>query len=259
MSGLTSKLAILAIGSTLLLPSEPGDRTKDRVLVFTRNGKGYVHANIPASVEAIRNLAAERSIEVEASDDPNSFSDDNLRRFNAIVFSNSNNDVFTEEAQRLALQKFVREGGGIVGIHVATGTERNWPWFAAMMGGRFVRHPKLQKFTVRVTDRSHPATKDLPETFEWEDECYYHDSMNPDVRILLTTESSKLEDPKKSEFPGENFKGPVPLSWYHEYGGGRQYYVGLGHKDEHYSNPILRQQILGGLLWAAGVEKTPQR
>src|SRR5689334_23278788 len=88
-----------------VLAAAPGDRMKDRILVYTHNGKGYVHQNIPASIAAIRELAATKSIEVEASDDPASFTDANLRRFKAIVFSNSNNEAFDTDAQKAAFQK----------------------------------------------------------------------------------------------------------------------------------------------------------
>ena len=134
-----------------------------------------------------------------------------------------------------------------MGIHIASGTERNWPYFAAVMGGRFVRHPKLQRFTVKVKDGKHPATRDLPTTFEWEDECYLFDNVNPDIRVLLTTDPAKIDDPKRTDTPSE-----YPLSWYHTYDGGREYYTALGHKKEHYADPLLRKQIRGGILWAMG-------
>jgi len=127
------------------------------------------------------------------------------------------------------------------------------------MGGKFKRHPRLQKFTVRVVDPNFPATRGLPATFEWEDECYYHENINPDIKPLLVTDPAKLDDPTKDDYPGTRFGNALPLSWYHEYGGGREYYIGLGHKDEHYSNSLFRQQLLGGILWAIGAERYPQQ
>ena len=59
-----------------------------------------------------------------------------------------------------------------------------------------------------------------------------------------------MNDPKKDLPAGEERNGMVPLSWYHEYDGGREYYLGLGHKKEYYSDPLIRKQILGGILWA---------
>ncbi len=106
------------------------------------DGKGYVHTNIPAAITALREIAASAHIETEVSDDPGAFTNANLRRFKAIVFANTNNEAFESDAQRDAFRKFVSESGGIVGIHSATGSERNWPYFQAVMGGKLRRQPK---------------------------------------------------------------------------------------------------------------------
>jgi type 1 glutamine amidotransferase len=227
-----------------------------KVLVYTRNftpdGKGYVHDNIQASVEAIRKMGAENGFAVDASDDPRAFTVDNLKQYRALVFSNSNNEAFENDAQREAFRKFIQSGGGFVGIHSASGSERSWPYFWSVVGGKFVRHPKLQPFTVRVKDPVHPATKDLPATFEWADECYYLDHLNPDIHPLLVTNPGKIVDPQKATYPGDRFGDSLPLAWYHEFDGGREFYTALGHKKEDYGNPLLYRQILGGILWALG-------
>jgi type 1 glutamine amidotransferase len=237
----------------------PAFAAEKRILVYTRNftpdGKGYVHDNIAASVEAIRRMGAENGFAVEASDDPSVFTAENLERYKALVFSSSNNEAFSADAQRDAFKRYIKSGGGFVGIHSATGSERNWPYFWAVVGGKFLRHPKMQKFTVRVKDRAHPSTKDLPATFEWEDECYYNEKLNPDIRVLLVTDPAKLDDPDKGDYPGDRFGDSLPLAWYHTYDGGRQFYTALGHKKEHYSDPILTRHILGGILWAMGAKK----
>ena len=232
----------------------------NKVLAYTRNfvttGKGYVHENIATSADTIRELGRQNGFEVDSSDNPDVFTSENLKQYKALIFSNSNNEAFQNDSQREAFRKYIQAGGGLVGIHSAAGSERAWPYFWSVMGGRFIRHPKLQKFTVTVMDRSHPATAGLPATFEWEDECYLFDNMNPDVRVLLTAAPAALEDAKKTEQPGELRGGRYPLSWYHTVDGGREYYIGLGHKKEHYADPLFRQQLLGGILWAMGERAT---
>jgi type 1 glutamine amidotransferase len=227
-----------------------------RVLVYTRNhvtnGKGYVHDNIATSVEAIRQLASENGFAVDRSEDPSVFTAENLQRYRALIFSNSNNEAFANDEQRHAFAAFIKRGGGFVGIHSASGSERQWPYFWSVLGGKFVRHPKLQKFTVRVKDNSHPATRDLPSTFEWEDECYYTDHHNPALKPLLVTDPAKLDDPKKAEYPGDRFGDSLPVSWYQTFEGGRQFYTALGHKKEHYADAVFRKHILGGILWVLG-------
>jgi len=244
------------IATVILLIAASGLAAERKVLVYTRNfvseGTGYVHDNIQSSVDAIRKMGVENGFAVDVSDDPKVFTDSNLKQYRALIFSNSNNEAFQNDAQREAFRRYIQAGGGFVGIHSATGSERKWPYFWSVAGGKFLRHPKFQKFVVRVGDANHPSTKDLPATFEWEDECYYNDNLNPAIRPLLVTDPAKLDDPDKATYPGDRFGDSLPLAWYQEFDGGRQFYTGLGHLKEHYANPILYQHILGGILWVIG-------
>ncbi len=224
-----------------------------RILVYTKNGEGYVHDNIPFSVAALEKLGAEHGFEVTASEDPAIFTEDNLKEYDALVFSNTNNDVFDTAAQRRALESYVRNGGGFAGIHSASGSERDWPWFSRLLGGNFVRHAPLQDFTVEVTDRTHPSTAFLPDTWEIEgDECYYSREMNPRIRVLLAADLTTVSDEEKAQFPGALFGDRFPLAWYQEFDGGRQWYTALGHRPEHYEDPVFMRHILGGIQWVAG-------
>jgi len=226
-----------------------GQQSQDNILVYTRNGKGYVHDNIADSVAAIKKMGAANDFNVEVTDDPGQFTDTNLKRYKAVVFSNTNNEAFTDDSQRDSFKRYIESGGGFVGIHSASGSERNWPYFWSVIGGKFLYHPKLQKFTVRVVDAEHPATKHLPAAFQWEDECYHLEFMNPDIHALLVTDPAKLQNPDRAKHPFELVGASLPLSWTLRSGGGRRFYTALGHKKEHYSNPLLYQHILGGLLW----------
>ena len=234
-----------------ILIATPAPAAEKKILIYTRNytpdGKGYVHDNIQTSVEAIKQIAAENGFAADSTDDPKVFTGNNLKQYKVLVFSSSNNEAFENDAQREVFKKYIQAGGGFVGLHSATGSERNWPYYQAVAGGKFDRHPKLQPFTVTVKNPNHPATKGLPATFEWEDECYYHVNLNPDIQVLLTADPTKLLDPGKPRFPGD----AIPLAWFHNYDGGREIYIALGHKKEHYSNPILRKLIAGAILWAA--------
>ena len=222
------------------------------VLVYTHNGKGYVHDNIQTSAEAIKKMGAENGFAVDVTDDPLFFRDPVLKQYQALVFANTNNEAFMNDSQRDAFKHYIESGGGFVGIHSASGSERNWPYYWSVLGGKFVRHPHQQKFLVRVKDADFPATRKLPPTFEWTDECYYLDHLNPDLHVLLVTDPAKLDDREKATYPGDRFGDALPLSWYQEFDGGREYYIALGHNKADYSNPLLYDQILGGILWAMG-------
>ena len=253
-STLAVLLGLLTCLTTLALAA-PAER---RVLVYTKNqvGKGfYVHDNIAASVAALKKLGAENNFAVEVSDDPAMFTDENLKRYKALVFDNTNNEILANEEQKTAFQRYLRSGGGFVGIHSATGSMRQWPWFWSVVGGKFSRHAKMQQFTVKVKDPKDISTAHLPATFEWTDEFYYVDHMPEGLHVLLAGDLTTLDDPGKDKYPGKKFGDEFPLAWRHEFEGGRAWYTALGHKPEHYADPKLARHILGGILWAMGESK----
>jgi type 1 glutamine amidotransferase len=230
-----------------------------KILVYTRSytpdGKGYVHDNIASSVAAIQKLGAANGFAVDTSNDPKVFTTANLKQYRALVFSNSNNEAFENDAQRDAFKKYIESGGGFMGIHSASGSERQWDYYQAVVGGKFKRHPKLQPFTVTVVDPNFPAAKGLPATFDWADECYYHEKLHPGIKVVLATDPKKVVDPQFAADPGELIDGMRPLAWYQRFDGGREFYLALGHKKEDYENPLLLRLILGGIQWAMGEGK----
>ena len=46
--------------------------------------------------------------------------------------------------------------------------------------------------------------------------------------------------------------GDHPISWMHEFEGGRAWYTGMGHTKESFLEPEFRKHVLGGIVWAMG-------
>ena len=223
-----------------------------RVLVYQKNGKGFVHDNLAASAAALRELGAQNGFTVDVSSDPSVFTVATLKQYRALIFANSNNEAFDNDEQRAAFQQYIGGGGGFVGIHSSTGSERQWTFFQQVQGAKFFRHSPMQKFTVKVVDPKHPATAHLNKTLVWTDECYFFTNLNPAIHILLAADVTSLKDAKLQTAPGQKVNGVFPLAWCQESDGGRQFYTSLGHKIEHYSDPVFRQHILGGIRWVLG-------
>lgn len=221
---------ILTIVCLIGLIANSGCLDKGHVLIYTKNGKGFVHKNIPASVACLKDICDKNNWTCEVSDDPSVFTAEKIKAFDVLIFSNTNNETFDTDAQRKVFKDFIHNGGGFVGIHSVCGSERHWPWFWANLGGKFVRHPKLQEFDIKVIDHDNPSTSFLPAVWKWEDECYFMNHLNPDINVLLAADLTTVDDDKKDEYPGEIFGRYFPLSWCHEFDGGRQWYTALGHK-----------------------------
>ena len=232
--------------------AQDGSLKGKQVLIFTRNGEGYVHDNIEASVVALEKICMRLGVGTYATNDPSVFESKEFTSFDAIIFSNSNNEAFTEEAQRERFRSFIESGKGFMAIHSANASERDWPWYAHMVGGKFVRHPPLQPFDIRVIDPDHLSTRHLPPVWHWEDECYYSDNLNPAIHVLLAVDLTTLEDEKKAEYPGKVFGDLFPLAWCHVYEGTRVWYTALGHKIEYYEDENFVNHLEGGVKWVLG-------
>jgi type 1 glutamine amidotransferase len=229
---------------------------KKRILVYTKNGKGYVHKNIAASVEALKKIGEANNLLVDVSDDPSVMTIENLAKYSCLVFSNTCNDIFDTEEQKQAFADYIQKGGAFVGIHSASDSERSWPWYTQMIGGKFKKHPAFQSFEIKVIDKNHPSTSKLPETWKKEDECYYMDELNPNIQVVLAADLRTVNDSEKGVYPGRIFGDYFPLAWFHEFEGARVFYTALGHDSKDYSDPVYIQHLTGGILWA--LEKNPK-
>lgn len=214
-----------------------------RVLVFTRT-LGYRHDSIPDGIAAVEALGGAHGFAVDATEDAALFTSENLARYRVVVFLSTTGDVL-EGVQRDALQGFVRGGGGFVGVHSATDTLYDWPWYGALVGASFARHPAIQPASVRVEDPAHPSTRGLPDPWTWTDEWYdFRASPRPGVHVLLTVD--------ESSYHGGGMGADHPVAWYHDFDGGRAWYTALGHVREAYRDAAFRSHLLGGIVYAAG-------
>ncbi len=219
--------------------------SRDRILVFSKTA-GFRHASIPHGQAALMQLGADNGIVVDTTEDAGFFSEEKLNRYGAVIFLSTTLDVLDDE-QQVALQNFIRNGGGYVGIHAASDTEYGWPWYGRMVGGYFVGHPHIQQAKLDVVDTSHPSTRHLPEEWIRTDEWYNFDYVNPDVSVLVAIdESSYLVD---GQNPGDAYH---PMSWYHEFEGGRVFYTALGHTTESFYEQDFLDHVWGGLRYVLG-------
>lgn len=216
-----------------------------RVLVFSKT-MGWKHTSIPFGIAAIQQLGAENGFAVDTTKNANVFTDDNLRKYDAVIFNCTTGNVLTA-AQQAAFERYIQAGGGYVGIHSAADTEYDWPWYGRLMGAHFSSHPSqpnVQQAIVEVTDTSHLSTKGLPLKWERTDEWYSYRSFYSGLNVLAYLD--------ENTYNGGTNGANHPIAWYHEFDGGRAFYTGGGHTDESFSEPLFLQHLLGGIRYAMG-------
>lgn len=231
---------LLLLASTGIAPQ----RAQAIVLVFSKTA-AFRHASIEAGVAAIEALGTRYGFSVSDTEDAAAFTDENLARYDVVLFLSTTGDVL-DDAQQAAFERFVGAGGGFVGVHAAADTEYDWPWYGRLVGAYFDGHPPVQEATLVVTDASHAATRGLPERWRRTDEWYDYRSINPDIRVLIEIDESSYDGAKTGT--------QHPMSWCHE-PGGRAFYTGGGHTAASWAEPAFLEHLAGGIMWA--LEREP--
>lgn len=232
-----------ALASARLLTAQPAPAP--RVLVFSKTA-GYRHSSIETGIAALKKLGQEQGFAVDATEDAATFTDKNLKGYRAIVFLSTTGDVLNP-TQESVFERYIQAGGGYVGIHSATDTEYQWPWYGKLAGAYFNGHPgnpNVRKGTFRVVDKGDPSTQGLPDRWEREDEFYNFKSLQPDLHVLVDIDERSYEGGTNGE--------RHPMSWYHAFNGGRAWYTSMGHTEGTFSEPLFLRHLLGGLRYAMG-------
>jgi len=207
------------------------------VLLYTRTA-GFRHASIPAATDALRNALDQSGIAVMVSDDPEALAA-GLDAYSAVVFLMTTGDV-VDAAGQVALEQYIHDGGGWVGVHSAADTEYEWPFYGELVGAYFAGHPEVQQATVRIEAPEHEAMTGLP--LEWPrlDEWYnFQRNPRPSVHVLATVD--------ESTYVGGTMAPDHPVSWCHAVGNGIAFYTALGHTEEAWSDPTFVAHVVGGI------------
>ncbi|MDX2046468.1 MAG: ThuA domain-containing protein [Chitinophagaceae bacterium] len=257
-SGFTNESTVIPDERKINIYSNEKDNLKSSlVLVYTKNGKGYVHDNIASAVACIQQLGAANNFKVDTSGDAAVFTEANLKKYTLLVFASTNNDVFDTDEQRVAFRRYIEAGGGFVGVHSVTGTERNWKWFKMMIGETFSWHAKFQKFSIKKIDPAHPSMKNVPAVWERDDECYFGKELYPGMKVLMVhvLESLQKEQADLIARHKDPFEDYYPAVWYQHFEGGNIWITTLGHSKESYSDPVYKNHLLQGIKYIAGLYK----
>ena len=185
-------------------------------------------------------LGNEHSFLVDHTEDSLQFTEENLKQYDLVIFLNTTGDVLNNDQQEV-FKNYLTNGGSFMGVHSATDTEYNWPWYGKMIGAYFINHPKQQEAKLDVVMKNHPSTSHLPDRWVHFDEWYNYKDLNPDVNVLINLDESSYEG-------GTNGKNH-PIAWFQEFEGGRVFYTGLGHTKEAYSDENFKKHLLGGIYY----------
>jgi type 1 glutamine amidotransferase len=219
-----------------------------QVLLFTKTAAWH-HDSSNAAVEAVEKLGKLHNFGVFWTEDANRvFNDRELAKYKVVIFAQTTGDILNAE-QEAAMQRFIRAGGGFVGVHSASDTEYDWEWYTKMVGHMFKQHPAVQTATLQVLKRDFPGMDRFAPRFLYTDEWYEFDEARvPSLNYILAIDENTYQVSKALQGRAPMLR---PVSWYQEYDGGRAFYTALGHLSAIYSDPAFLHHLYGGIYWAA--------
>ena len=250
-------LATLVVASLALVMSGTAQAKAPDfdLLVFTGTG-GTPPPVAGNAVKTIRELAIANNFNIIVTDRPEEFEKNRLQRYEAMLFLNTGATQLGP-AHEQAIEDWFHAGGGFMGLGSAIETEPEWGFLTNVLGARAASRTDNALGTIKVADRVHDASKDLPEYWDWTDRWYNFDTNVRGVSHVLMT---VVEEPfaKQPDYRVLNaIDGTMgadhPVAWCKDYQGGRSFYTALGSSESSFSDSNFKKHLYGALRWTAGV------
>ena len=230
-----------------------------RVLVVTGPNSELNTAWL-AAVRAIGNTNKAFAVQVAATASQINvqFTPTKLAGFRVVVFLWTGTSGFLSDSQKVAFEDYFHQGGGFVGIGGAIQSEPTWSFYDEILGTRQASSTSPQLGTIKVADRVHEATKNLPEYWDvnqmWPN---FTSNVRGHSHVLATV----VEEPFGPQPQGQvlhaigagTMGADHPVAWCKDYKGGRSFYSSIGDTAATFAGADYRSHVAGALKWAAGL------
>jgi hypothetical protein len=214
-------------------------------------------------------VAAKYNFRYDSTSNWNNLNKEFLSHYQVVLFLDTRPE---DPVQRDAFKEYMDRGGSWMGFHFAgfaltpSAYPQNWNWYHQQFLGSGEYQSNTWRPTsavLRVENKRHPATKNLPTTFKSSPNEWYRWKndlrLNPHIQILLSIDSTSFPlgtGPKQHEIW---HSGYYPVVWTNKKY--KMIYFNMGHNDIDYENKtnkelsftfdneIQNQLIIDGLLW----------
>jgi len=199
------------------------------------------------AIAAMQTLGKSTGFTLEAAKDISAFTDDNLKQYQAVAFWGTTGGALNA-AQRQAFEKYIRSGGGFVGVNAAQAAS-DWDWYDQLVGAKIdTTSDGINASGISLNDANHPATSSLP--LKWthkEYVPYFNLDDRAKVHVLATA-----VDAENPDAPSSN-----PAAWCHDVDSGRSFFTTIGGAKDDLTNPLVLMHLLGGIMYAAHADGSP--
>lgn len=249
-------VGLTSVAVSFALPA-PAAEPANRKLLFLTHSAGFEHSSIKRKTPdalshaetVLTEIARKAGIDVTCTKDCTLVNAKNLAQYDAVFFYTTGDLPIP---QRKDLLDYVRGGKGFVGSHCATDTFHGWKDegklpYIEMIGAEFLTHHAQEVAEVTVADAKFPAAAHIKApSFTINDEWYVYKNLSSEIKPVLTLNTKSMKQEKY------NSLAPYPIAWRRDYGTGRVFYTGMGHREDVWTNPLFQQHVVEGIKWAMG-------
>jgi type 1 glutamine amidotransferase len=179
-----------------------------------------------------------------------------IKQWDAIFLNNIEGSVFADPEVLEGLLRFVREGGGVAGLHAASWASTDVAAFGELMGSQTGAHKyNGEPGSLRIDDPNSPLMKQFGgKGFDITDEFYHYLPNGPYSREKLHVLLSI--DPNKKDLPANQYTtrpdNDYGMAWIRSYGKGRVFQCGMGHRPDFYESANMQQMIFAAVQFILG-------
>jgi type 1 glutamine amidotransferase len=213
-----------------------------KMLVYSAT-KGFRHGSIEAGKAMLQSIATAQGFEITATETNELITPEGLAPFEIIFFMNSTGDIFNETEQKTYEDWMTMHNGAFGGTHSSTDTENGWAFYSEVTGQYYNGHSAVISGDIQFEAAmvNHPALKGLPNPWQRNEEWYNFNTFQewtakPGFQVLGRTSAGS----------GTN----RPIMWLREWGNFRSFYTALGHESVVFEDPLIKQHLTGGIMWA---------
>lgn len=233
------------------------------ILLFSKT-TGFRHGeSIEASKKTFAEIAKKNNWFLYETEEGGVFNSEQLAKFKVVIFNNSTGEVINDE-QKKALENYVENGGGLIGIHGSGDNSHHWDWYQKnLLGAEFSHHPlnpQLQKTDLLLeplTDST--LRKQLPQQWQHTDEWYifFENPRNKGFNIVYTINGDKIIPNGNILWIKDKTFGmgkDHPVAWFKNTEKGRTFYTSIGHTGEAWSRKEFVQLLDNAIRWAGEIK-----
>ena len=223
---------------------------------------GYYHATAANANFAIQRMAdTTGAFQAVFSNDLDNLKYPKILDYDAVFLNSGDGEVFSDPNVINGLIRFVRQGGGVAGLHGASYASEDVPEYGELIGAQTGPH-HVETATLKVDDPNSPLTKQFASSpltaqfggkdFTWTDEFYHFLPTGPYSRkklhVLLSIDAQKTDLSQWHVRPDKDY-GVV---WIKSYGAGRVFNCALGHTPALFETPAMAQMMLNAIQFVLG-------